>query len=334
MNQQFIPMRLLTVSALLRHLPEEHPKFSIVESDFIKRQAGWRGEQKLSYYLDALPQQFHCLYNLRLSAHIQTPFEIDALIISPFALYIVESKNYFGTIYFDSVFNQFIRLKGEHQEGFPNPLVQATRHKDRLAAWLSFRHLVCPPIQCLISIANTETLIKASSKDNEIGRMVCHAEQLVAKIIKNAQSYTQQLLDATQLYKLEKLLLSDHTEPETDVLAQYSISAADLLYGVQCSRCRCFTMKRIARSWKCNRCGHADPAAANQMMLDYFLLFGKTMTNSQCRNFLKVPSRHVVARIRKQMGLEIGGSGCGIGLHYLMPNHQYFHQNYQLWRKQ
>ncbi|GAY78139.1 hypothetical protein NBRC111894_3693 [Sporolactobacillus inulinus] len=44
-NQQLMPMRLLTVSALLRHLPEEHPKFPVVESDFCKRHAGWRGEK-------------------------------------------------------------------------------------------------------------------------------------------------------------------------------------------------------------------------------------------------------------------------------------------------
>ncbi|WP_237760143.1 MULTISPECIES: nuclease-related domain-containing protein [Sporolactobacillus] len=114
MNQQLMPMRLLTVSALLRHLPEEHPKFPVVESDFCKRHAGWRGEKNLGYYLNALPHQFHCLYNLRLSSIVHH-FEIDTLIVTPYVFFIVESKNYFGTIYFDTLFNQFIRLKEEHQ---------------------------------------------------------------------------------------------------------------------------------------------------------------------------------------------------------------------------
>jgi hypothetical protein len=84
-KKQFIPLRLLATSALLRHLSTNHPKFSFIENDFQKRYSGWRGEQKLAYYLKTIPQKdLHLLYNLRLCLNAST-FEIDVMVVTPFS---------------------------------------------------------------------------------------------------------------------------------------------------------------------------------------------------------------------------------------------------------
>ncbi|RYL95147.1 NERD domain-containing protein [Sporolactobacillus sp. THM7-4] len=321
---QFVPLRLLADQALLTQLPENHTCRAAIEDDLARRQAGWRGEQTLSYFLNLLPpERFRIFYDIRLPVQDQM-IQVDALLLSNSFSLLIEAKNFSGTIYFDSVFNQMIRVMDNRQETFPNPIVQVKRQRDLLGQWFGARQFPQPPGECLVSIANAATMIKSSS--NQIGQWVCHAEHLPAKIEKFLQQNNQVLFDSDFAQQIEAALLKGHVDPEPNVLKKFRIPNVDLIRGVLCPSCGSFETEHAYGSWVCKTCGRKSKSAHVPMILDYFLLHGPTMTNKQCREFLKIEDHRLVTRLLKNMNLTIEGSGKR-GYYYLSPSHEWFDRN-------
>lgn len=332
-KEQFIPWRLLADSALLRHLSADYQKRTIIEEDFGRRHAGWLGEKKLGYHLAALPQKdIRIFYDLRLF-HENQVFQVDAMLITRFFILILEAKSLKGTIYFESTFNQMIRFVDDQQEGFSNPVVQVMRHKDLLKQWFAKQPFPQIPIECIVAISNASTIIKASPNYPQIGEIVFHAEQIESKIRQLQAKYEEEIISAPLSRQIESALLLEHEDPKVYILKTYSIRESDLLRGVMCSKCFSFEMERSYGTWLCRQCGHEDQDAAAQMILDYFLLKGKTMTNAQCQDFLKINDRYLVLRILKKMRLEICGTGHGKGLYYEAPSQKFYNLHYHLWKK-
>ncbi|MFY4775123.1 hypothetical protein [Metabacillus sp. RGM 3146] len=63
-----IPLHIQQLEALLRRLPESHPKRSFIQEDYLKNMAGYRGEQSVDYYFTYLDKdKYYILHDLRLS---------------------------------------------------------------------------------------------------------------------------------------------------------------------------------------------------------------------------------------------------------------------------
>ncbi|MEW9669496.1 nuclease-related domain-containing protein [Ammoniphilus sp. 3BR4] len=127
-----IPLIILMEEALLRRLPLNHPKREEILRNLEKRWTGYRGEQNLDYHLSFLPEKDYSLFqDLRLIQAKQT-CQLDTLILSPHFALIIESKNIYGTLFFDQHSRQLIRTnKKQEEEGFPDPIMQAKRHKHK-----------------------------------------------------------------------------------------------------------------------------------------------------------------------------------------------------------
>jgi hypothetical protein len=328
LKKLLVPRRLLATSALLGRLPARHRQYAAVEQAFSRRLAGWRGEQQTAYYLHQLSiQSCYCLHNLRLVLDDQV-FEIDLLILTPRLIIIVEVKNFSGALHFDPIFNQLIRTDGDRQEGFSNPLLQADRQRRLLRKWFAAHRLPLPPISYLVVIAHASTLISTSANGSQIGNVVCHAEQLEKKLTQLLIRHTANWADDSQLRRIGALLAAQHIEAKLDPFTRFNVAASEIFRGIYCPDCLSFQIERHYGSWFCRRCGRKAKNDHISAVLDYFLLFGPTMTNTQCRQFLQVDSHQLVTRLLRQMALPSGGNGQGIGRYYLAPSHEFFQQNY------
>lgn len=87
---------------------------------------GYRGEQNLDYELGFLPSSFLIFQDLRLPLYERT-FQIDTLILTPHMAVIIETKNIYGTLFFNSTSKQVIRTFENTTEEFPAPLLQAKK---------------------------------------------------------------------------------------------------------------------------------------------------------------------------------------------------------------
>ncbi|MGG1572383.1 nuclease-related domain-containing protein [Fictibacillus sp. NRS-1165] len=78
-----IPLIIEKTEALLRRLPQHHPKRPIIEKELASRYKGYRGEQSLDFYLQELPPKNHLIFHdIRLSV-LNTEFQMDLLILTP-----------------------------------------------------------------------------------------------------------------------------------------------------------------------------------------------------------------------------------------------------------
>ncbi|WP_100486829.1 nuclease-related domain-containing protein [Sporolactobacillus pectinivorans] len=254
-KEQFIPLRMLAARALLDHMPHGITARAPIEDEFARLQSGWRGEQNLAYHLETVTDpDTRIFYNLRQTAlnHI---FQMDTLLLNDTFALIMEVKNYSGTLLFESSCRQMIRTIGNRREGFSNPLIQVSRHRDMLTAWLADHWLSPIPIEPLVVITNTSTIIDSPGNLREVIGKVIHAEQSISKIDQIKARYQHSPSIGRTVPQIEQFLLQEHTDPPLDLLKKYNVDPADLQHGVRCPNCYLFAMGRAYANWICRRYG-------------------------------------------------------------------------------
>ena len=124
------PLPLQKLDALISRLHPNHPNLENIKKDAAIRYKGYIGEQKVDYHLERLTLPNTIAHDIYIKTEQQN-FQIDTLILTQRAIYIIEIKNYTGTITFDTNLQQFIRKHDTKEEGFHDPITQAemTQHQ-------------------------------------------------------------------------------------------------------------------------------------------------------------------------------------------------------------
>lgn len=312
MKQREIPIQILQLQALYNRLANDHEKKREIADDLVRRQAGYRGEAQLDYYLQLIADKDEAaiLRDLRLP-YESTFFQIDTLIIFPKLIFIIEVKNISGIVQLDPVFKQMIRISNEKEESFKDPISQAELHRYQLQQWLQVRKLPLPPIEWFVVFTNPATIIKTKDDTNKIFQRVFHVEHLLLKIRELLANYDKSVLTINDVKKLRRKLIQQHEPPQYNFLSFYNIDLRELRAGVQCPQCDQLPMKRIHGKWKCRFCGAISKDAHIQALQDYFLLWKDTITNKECREFLHLESSKTANTILKSMNLVRSGEKKG-----------------------
>lgn len=290
------PKYLRQLEALLRRLPHSHPKYEKMKENYAKRTAGYKGEQSIDYSLSFLDEQkYFILHDVRLfdGTHY---FQIDTLIFCKQFILILEVKNISGTLFFDTDFNQLIRILDDRREAFPDPLLQMKRQAIQLKKWLrisKFRNKDIP-IESLVILSSPRTIIETSPHNHLIYNKVIHSAKLPFAVSQLENLSHVNFFTEKQLFQLSELFVENHTPLQIDILTQYEMSKDDLIKGVFCTNC------------------HFISKDAHLYALeDYFLLIDCTITNKQARDFLKIPSTKLANRILTSSNLNSKGINKG-----------------------
>lgn len=302
-----VPLKLQAVQCLEKRMLSTHHQYTQIQADFAKRRAGYYGERSLCYYFHQLPPTSYLFHNLRLVQH-DSPFEMDVLILFPTFALIIETKNIVGEIHFDSQFGQLIRTWNDKKEAFPDPIAQARRHQYLLGESLLQQLGYSLPVEFLIVVSNSSTIISTDPGKAYLFKQVIHANKLPLRLKELQSKYKTEIMDSSQLKKLSRKLLKDHKEAEYDVLKKFHIQEAELVKGVQCPSCKLFPMQRKKGCWLCRNCGHTDRLAHLEALHDYSLLLSSTITNAKCRDFLQIDSPFVASRLLKSLNLVESGT--------------------------
>lgn len=296
-------LMLLKHESLEARLPSSHPKIPQITSNLKKLSAGYNGEKSVDYYLSFLDfEDYHIFHDIRLPFQNHY-FQIDTIILTSYFILLLEIKNIAGTLYFDPIFNQFIRNKDGIDTGFPNPLFQMKLHKIQLQRWLN--HHINIPIYTYLVISNPQTIVR-TSKDNEtLNQAVIHANYLLEKIEQIPR--TDPVLPEPSLHKISKNLLAEHKELNYPILEKYHISQNELTRGIICCRCSFCPVQRVYGTWHCPSCSFSNENLHQSALNDYYLLINDRAMNRQIRQFLQVNSRTVVHRLLKEMEYPLAG---------------------------
>ncbi|GIN88136.1 nuclease [Heyndrickxia sporothermodurans] len=307
-----MPKYLMQLEALASRLPINQIKKEDVVKQLINQRTGFNGERSINFPLIFLPQNdYFILHNLRLLYQPNYYFQIDTLILSGKFFLIIEVKNYFGTLIFESMFDQLIRVTDEKEEGFENPILQVERQSRQLKSYLSTHFFSTVPIENLVVISSPRTILKNPSNSPLISEKIIHSSKLPTKIIELENKYPNNIIATKKIMSISEKLLKEHTPDTKNILEKFHIPESDILTGVRCTKCFHLPMKRIKGGWNCPACNQISINAHFSALKDYLLLISNSITNKEARHFLHLNSDSTTKRLLKSMNLPYLGENKG-----------------------
>lgn len=302
-----IPTSILKYQALIRRLAENHlVKYDVV-NDYNNRMTGFLGEQSvMNFHLDPILNSNLRIYHDLRFLHGKYYFQIDILILCAFYALVLEVKNHSKDWYFDKILNQTTYDQNGKGGRTKNPILQAQLQAFKLKEWLKGHNITGLPIQYLFVNANEKTNIFIT-EDNKYKWNACNSEFLLEKIDQTNNFFQIEMFDEKALRKVNKLLLSNHTPEELDILQKYSLSRNEILTGVHCPKCSFLPMIYHAGTWRCPKCRTESKTAFIETIKDYFLLIQPSITNAEARRLLQIDSPKMVHQFLNHMNLNSTG---------------------------
>lgn len=301
--------------ALARRLKRNHIMLPEVEEKLGSLRAGYRGEKTLNYFLGLLPpKKYHIFHDLRLPIG-STFFQIDAFLLTSKSGFIIDNKNYSGTLLLDKF--QLSQEVNDTQKVYQNPISQTYRHLILLRDFLAENQMPEFPIENIVSFSNSTSVIKIATGYNEVEKRVCKTDNILRKIADLERYHKNEVLTQMQLEMVKQILLLKHTPLQNDILKMYKLVTNDILPGVQCPKCMHIPMIYHGRKWECPICNIYSIDAHIPAVSDYFLLIKPWITNCELRNFLQLPNPRATVYLLSLLNLP--SIGANKGRIYLKP---------------
>lgn len=303
-----ITPRMEKLEALLRRLLTTNPKWPEALVELKRRMAGYRGEKSLDFHLSMLSDsQYFIFHGLRLLLG-QFYFQIDILIFCARFVLALEVKNMGGELSFEKNLNQVIWKRNGMEDRIQNPVLQARLQARKLKNWLLKHNCSDIPVHYMFVNSNDKTIIKIEPGNEHILHHICNSESLLDRIEEIATYYKTDKLDQKELKRIKRLLLTNHTPDNPDILKSFNLSAENVITGVQCPKCNVIPMVYIRGKWYCSKCKTISKTAHIPAIRDYFLLIKPTITTAELCQFLHIDSINIGYNIMKSMDLPYTGN--------------------------
>lgn len=260
-------------------------------------QKGLNGERKLDLLLTSLPSDFSIIRDLSLT-YLHTTIQIDTAVITQHAIFLIEVKNFSGTITFDTTLHQLIRSDGEIENGFKYPITQCENNLYVLRQWLENHNLSGLPIHYFIAIAEPSTIIKIDEPSSPVQNIIAHASEITLRLLRKNSDIANFSSGNVQLQtNIYHALRDEHRDFDIDIMHRYKIDPTHILPGVRCLNCNQLKMVKLKRKWKCPHCDIFIKSPHKQALREFHLLFTKSISLKQCIYWLQLDSRHIAKRI-------------------------------------
>ena len=295
-------LQIQALEALVPRLSHRFPRYQDIQTDLAKRMKGYIGEKQMDYHLTTLDGPYRIIPDVHLTVNGDY-FQIDTIILSQHAIYMIECKNFDGSIHFDTTLRQFTRNDGQATKGYRYPPTQAEKQKLRLQNWL-LHHQQHQAIHVyyFIAIAEPSTIIEVTGDEQSIARLIAHSEHIPTMIAKVERQLSERGVRKIDTMTLYRLITQASREKPSHILTYYDIKPADIMPGVICPNCSTLGMQRNYGIWICLRCKHRSKNAHRRAIATYQMLIKPEITNQALRAFLKVKSSFVVTRLLKSSG--------------------------------
>lgn len=162
---------------------------------------GLIGEERVAYCLNKIDPYVVCLYNIRMTIG-EKSMQIDFLVITCQAIYILEVKNLLGNILITKERNVIRKVKVNkvyNESSMENPFIQMEKHEELLKDFLE-KNNIQKRVESILVMANDKMIIENKSNMKNIIRY----DELESFIMKNKNRdyYTEEEI------KIGKLLLN------------------------------------------------------------------------------------------------------------------------------
>lgn len=294
------PHTLQILDALIPRLANNHQQLPKLKEYAARLQRGYNGERRLDYYLHSLTNDFYILNDVSLKIW-NKDIQIDSLIITPHSLYMVEVKNFDGTLTFDTLQKQLIQTTRHQEISYTYPLTQADNTMYLMMQWLQQHQLPSIPIHSFIALADPSTVVRVKGDDEIIAKRVMKAEEVTLRILQTEQTYEGYHEENVQRRnQITNKIMERIKDFSIDVLERYNIKDNEIVSGTRCVECGKINMRYHYGRWTCQSCGMTNRNAHEVTFHDYYLLYKDDITVSEAREFLKLDDRYKTYRLLKK----------------------------------
>ncbi|MCM3116262.1 NERD domain-containing protein [Neobacillus sp. MER 74] len=296
----------LTLEGLIaaqQRLAVDHSLQSVLAAKRGSVEAGIGGEERVADVFRKHPfsDEHHIFHDL--SPAWREHFQMDSFVLTPWFGTVLEVKNIGGVLEFKDKPPQLIRTKEDgHQDGYESPVVQLERNRELISDWLWGRNIDIPIFGAVV-LAYPKQIVAAPPKNTNI-----LFPSLIPSFLKSIPQHGNKLDHETFNWLSAELLKSHRPFIPKPICETYGIPFGDFQPGVRCVTCGRFGMIKQPRTWCCPHCGAVDHIAHQRTLREWFLIFKRTITNRECREFLGVDDIHAAKRILLSMDMQSEGT--------------------------
>jgi len=158
------------------------------------------------------------------------------------------------------------------------------------------RHLPELPLEYLLVLCHEGAELKMPVANSADELKICPASQVVYKVTKMQETYSQPVLDGKHFKKWHKHLLECRENPG---ICPWPVDQSEMYTGVGCPLCRRFEMDFNNGAWHCQVCGHASKDAHRKAIEEFYLLFGRDAPDEALCSFLRVDALTAAQIVRE-----------------------------------
>lgn len=288
---------------LLRRLPKTHKSYLLAKNELWNAESGISGERRFDDYFAMREPDFPYIMLNDISLKTALAFQLDAVMVTPWCLYVFEVKNMSGRLAFKDAPLQLIQTKEDGSIiGRKSPIEQMKQNEWLLDEWLLSRnyHL---PIRSVLVFSYTKQMPENLPKS----QLAIFSHQLPFFI---KDIYVEKaLLSSTEMETLASGLLASHSPFQHDPICRNpAYPILNMLKGVWCEACNSLGMKRQFGKWNCPSCGADSKDVHVRTVRDWFLLTGEPITNKFCREILQIDDHRLASRLLAGMKMNKTGS--------------------------
>ena len=279
----------LGLRALVKRLPSTHPAYAKTLLDLQQAEAGDNGESFIMRQLEKLSDSLDVILLHNITIKKPVPMQLDIVIVTPYEVFIVESKNIRGHVQLKTKPRQMIRLLDSGEKNiFNHPEVQLEEYVYGLQQFFK-QHRVSANVNGLIVFPFNNAMI-----DYEDGLFPVLVIRELAHFLR-LRAGSEKRIDS-QL--IGQLLLRYHQPYMPFPLCKYyQIDRVAIKPGVFCPSCQFEKMERVRSSWHCPNCRQDHPKAHIQALKEYSMLIDNEICNHRAQSFMQLDNRHTVKRL-------------------------------------
>lgn len=298
------PILLRKLDASLPRLPRNFKHWNKLETEIARRYKGYIGEIKVDGYIRShFAKWCTVLHDVTLKID-STQIQMDSIIISPHAIYILEIKNFNNSIIFNTILDTFTRDDGKVVTGFRHPITQAETHQLNVIQFLSEHGYHYVPVHFFIAVSEPSTIIKVIGEEQAIAKVVLHGEHIPKKIMELEERYERESTSKLPHLEIGEAICRVCYDFDFNILGKYGVKWKDIMPGVHCPVCGYLGMERKHSNWKCRKCNSLSKKAHVKALSDYLILIKPWITNKECMRFLNINSRNLATRLLKTSNLK------------------------------
>lgn len=296
----------LTLKGLIAaqsRLAAHHPIVPVLSAKQASVEAGIGGEERVAEVLRryTFPFENNIFHDLSLSS--DSTFQIDHFIKTPYFGVILETKNIGGTLEFKDNPPQLIRTKEDgERNSFESPVVQLERNCELLSAWLKERSIHLPLYGAVVLAYPKQIVAVPPAKTRLL------FPNMIPSFLKSLPMQAKKLDSASFNWLSTELINSHRPFIPKPICESYQLPFGDFQPGVRCATCGKLGMIKIPRSWHCPFCKVNNNLAHIKSLEEWFLIFKRSISNRECREFLQIDDKYTAHRILQSMNFRYEGT--------------------------